>query len=241
MLLPNELLLEALRFVDFGTLLSAKFVDARFLDVVAKFAALLARRRSFQVLFYPSYITYIDVTVHSGRKSIRYETGDRPSLAAACGKLAAIIGAHVVVKLTFCENTWNAPGLGVIFDATPALKYAEAVGLRSPPGSITENGCQPFMHNLAGTKSLCFSLTYHVFRQLSWTFLGGAAAHELRHVSVDIYDIDCLPENATDSIEELVGHCVRRPRPLAGEALELDFSLNYLPEDFAIRIIEVCT
>ncbi|KAH7676015.1 hypothetical protein AAVH_42076 [Aphelenchoides avenae] len=132
MLLPNELLLDVLHFTDYSTLVAAKFLDARFLDVVAKFSAELACRHSLQVLFFPSYITYVDVTIGSRRKSIRYESGSQSSLAAACRELAGVIGPHVAAKLLFLENAWTMPGDGVIFEGAAVLKYAEDVGLYLP-------------------------------------------------------------------------------------------------------------
>ncbi|KAH7704637.1 hypothetical protein AAVH_28165 [Aphelenchoides avenae] len=236
--LPNEMLLDMLRFADFGTLISAKFVDARFLDVASKFAAELACRHSFQALFFPSYITYVDVTIGSRRKRIRYGSGNQSSLAAACRKLAGIVGPPTVGKLIFFENTWNKPGAGIVFDATPALKYAEDVCLRSLPGATIANESEPFMHNFAGTNSLRLSLNYALFRQFNWTFLRRESARELRRISVGIGDIDYLPVNATSPVEKIVRCCGTLPHMLGGEPVEIHFPENYLSAAFGLPIIE---
>ncbi|KAH7705114.1 hypothetical protein AAVH_27683 [Aphelenchoides avenae] len=104
MLLPVELLLDVLRFADYSTLISAKFVDARFLDVVAKFAAEPHAVTVFTFSSFFSYITYTDATIGSRRKSVRYEPGDQVSLAAASRELAGVIGPHAVSKLIFLQK-----------------------------------------------------------------------------------------------------------------------------------------
>ncbi|KAH7708584.1 hypothetical protein AAVH_24162 [Aphelenchoides avenae] len=105
MLLPNELLLDALSFADFSTLVSAKFVNANFMDIVGANDHLLAVQRRFNVLVMNAYITYDDVTNGGRRKSIRYEPNNHESLAAACRELADVIGQHAVAKLAFLDLT----------------------------------------------------------------------------------------------------------------------------------------
>ncbi|KAH7705111.1 hypothetical protein AAVH_27680 [Aphelenchoides avenae] len=238
MLLPNELLLEALHFADFGTLVAAKLAAARLLDVVTKFAAELACRHSFDVEIFVTYINYVDRTIYAFRRSIQYESANQSSLSAACRELAEIIGPHVVAMLTFYENAWNMSGVGVVFEAAPALKYARSVGLYSAFGSTIANDCAPFMQYFAGTKSLHLSLTYDVFRNFSWTFLCREAACELRRISMFTEQSD-LDEDNDRPVEELVRYCAKLPHLLGGEPLELEFRDNYLSGAFGMRTIEL--
>ncbi|KAH7704278.1 hypothetical protein AAVH_28530, partial [Aphelenchoides avenae] len=105
-MLPNESLLDALRFLDYNSLVASKFVAARFLHVIAKYSAELPRQHSFLVAFYIDYVNYIDLTIRARLKSIRYEPGSQASLAVACREVAEVVGAHAVANLIFSENTW---------------------------------------------------------------------------------------------------------------------------------------
>ncbi|KAH7705118.1 hypothetical protein AAVH_27687 [Aphelenchoides avenae] len=248
MLLPNELLLDVLHFADYSTLVAVKLVDTRFLDVVAKFSAELACRHNFQVLFFPSYITYVDVTIGSRRKSIRYESGSQSSLAGACREVAGVIGPHVVAKLLFLENSWTVPGVGVIFEGAPVMKYAEDVGLYSECGSTAGYGCDSFLNNFAGIKSLRLGPNYDVFSQFSWEFLRRETTRDLRLISLNTrllteprshFTLAQLTENKYRSVEELVRYCAALPHPPSGEALELDLPETFCSEAFVLRIIEL--
>ncbi|KAH7702627.1 hypothetical protein AAVH_30214 [Aphelenchoides avenae] len=154
--------------------------------------------------------------------SIPYEHGNQASLAVAYRQLAEVIGAHAVTTLTFHDDLWNHPDIGTVFEAAPALKYAEDVVLHSPHGSTTGDHSEAFMHNFAGLKALCLHLDYHVFCQIRWTFLRW-------EVQTESFD---------RCVEELVGYCATLPHPLGGESLELDFSESYFSGAFCLRIIE---
>lgn len=180
MLLANEMRLDVLGFVDFSTLVAAKFVDARFLGVITKFAAELPCRRDFRVFFVNTYIGYIDVTLGGSPKSIRHKRGSKKSLTAACRELAAVIGQHAVAELMFSENTWNMPGVCVVFEASPLLKYAEGLELYSSQGPSVANSCEAFMHNFAALTTLRLGIGCKVFRHFSWTFLRRESARGLR-------------------------------------------------------------
>lgn len=239
MMLPNETLLNVLRCADFGTLVSTKFVDARFLDVVTKFGVELACRRNFRVVFLDNYVCYADVTIGDRLKNIRYEPGNQQSLAAACREVAAVIGQHAVAELIFLENTWNMPGVCAVFEDTLPLKYAEEVVLHGPRGSTVGNGFEALMRNFAGLKSLRLGLDYDVFRQLSWTFLQQKAASELRIIQVSMIDRPAPTDGVCRSVEELVRDCAALPHRLGGEALQLDFSFNIFSAALALRVIDV--
>ncbi|KAH7695402.1 hypothetical protein AAVH_37539 [Aphelenchoides avenae] len=103
MLLPNELLLQVLRFADYTTLVLAKLARARFLHIVAC-------RRRFRVDFYGTGVAYIDTTSTVGAGgNIRYKPGNQASLAAAFRNLAGVIGPHAVVELKFVWDKWLCP------------------------------------------------------------------------------------------------------------------------------------
>ncbi|KAH7708115.1 hypothetical protein AAVH_24644 [Aphelenchoides avenae] len=197
MLLPNELLLDVLHAVDFGTLVSAKFVGARFLGVVTANAHLLANQRRFNVLVFNSYISYDDMMKVARRKSIRYERGDHQSLVAACRALADVVGQHSAEELTFFDSTCVMPGVDVIFEVVPALKFALSVIINIVDGSQAGGNPEAFMRNFVRTKSLSLNLDNGAFRLFSWTYSG---------------------------LQELVRKCATLPRLLSGDALDIDFS-----------------
>ncbi|KAH7714299.1 hypothetical protein AAVH_18318 [Aphelenchoides avenae] len=185
-MLPNESLLQVLHFADYKTLVCAKLTVRRFLRLVTKFAEELARRRGIWVVFFANWITYNDETIGSGGR-ILYEPGKKTSLAAAYRDLAGAIGPHAVVSLTFYHDTWNMPGVDVIFEAALALKYAEDVTFKSLDDSTNLGDSEAFMRNFAGMKSLCLSLYYDAFRQYNWTFLRQESARELRLIKVSVH------------------------------------------------------
>ncbi|KAH7708338.1 hypothetical protein AAVH_24415 [Aphelenchoides avenae] len=123
--------------------------------------------------------------------------------------------------MTFRGNTWTAPGIAVIFEAGPLMKYADEVFLHNPGGSAIGDNSEAFMSNFAAMKSLHVWLDNDVFHHFSWTFLCQDYARELRR------------------IKDLVRICATLPRLSGGEALELDFSENYSSRAFGQRIIEV--
>lgn len=71
-MMPNESLLQVLHFVDYKTLVLVKLAGAPFLRVAAKFAEVLALRRSFRVNVFTSWIMYAYGTFDT-RSTIRYE------------------------------------------------------------------------------------------------------------------------------------------------------------------------
>ncbi|KAH7703326.1 hypothetical protein AAVH_29501 [Aphelenchoides avenae] len=219
MLLPNESHLEALYFADFSTLVSAKFVDARFLRVVTVNGQLLAIQRRFNVLVFNSYISYD--TNGSRRTSIRYERADLQSFAAACRALADVIGQHVVGKLTLFDNTSIIPGVEMLFELVPALKFAHDVIVNFQGGSQAAGDPEAFMRNFARLKSLGLSLDHGIFRQFTWSFLGLDAARELQLVK--FFGPSFPTEDVNRSVEELVRYCATCPRLLGGGTLEIDF------------------
>ncbi|KAH7714301.1 hypothetical protein AAVH_18320 [Aphelenchoides avenae] len=240
-LLPNESLLQV-HFTDYRTLVAGKRAGQRFLHLATKLSEELACRRSFLVTFYTKWITYEDVTI-GARRSIRYETGNQTSLAAACRELAEVIELHAVDKLSFFENTWDMPGVHVTFEAAPALKYAKNLELYSRENSMRgasdgltiKGDTEAFMCNFAALKAIRMGFDYGIFRQFSWTFLRQESARELRLVEFPWR----WPENASRSVEEFVRYCATLPRHRGGEALELRFSHTHFPGAFGRRIIEL--
>ncbi|KAH7708579.1 hypothetical protein AAVH_24157 [Aphelenchoides avenae] len=234
-MLPNESLLQVLHFVDYKILVLTKLSGKRFLRLVTKFAEELAHRHLFAVYFYAAYIEFDDVSIRTLTRSIRYERRNQASLGDACRELDEAIGPHSVLKLVFSENTWNMPGIGVVFEAAPSLKYAEQVALFSPNGSTYNSNA--FMSNFAGMKSLRLRFDYGIFRHFSWTFLGQECALELRLIQLIRPLI--WSNDMNHSVEELVRCCATLPHLLGGQALELDFSGSYFSAAFALRIIGV--
>ncbi|KAH7675921.1 hypothetical protein AAVH_42172, partial [Aphelenchoides avenae] len=234
-MLPNESFLQVLHFVDYKTLVVAKLAGARFLRLIVKFAEGLARRRTFLVTLFTTTICYYDETIGTAGQ-VKYEPGNPTSLSAACRQVAAAIGPHAVTELVFCVRTWNMPGVGVIFEAAPPLKYAERVDLYKND-DIIEDNFDAFMSNFVGMKTLRLFLNCDVRRQFSWTFLRRESARDLRLIQVSAYP--CTPtENILRSIEELVRYCGTLPRLQGGEALELDFSKNDFFGTFALVVID---
>ncbi|KAH7695638.1 hypothetical protein AAVH_37300, partial [Aphelenchoides avenae] len=245
-MLPNESLLVVLHFADYKTLVLAKLSGRQFLRLIVKYAEELARRRTFRVTFYATRIEFEDVTV-SGQRSFRYERFSLASLAAACRELAEVIGPHAVAELSSRENTWDVPGVGVVFEAAPPLKYAEAVVIhhyvhdfvchdslrqfRSAAGFT----CEAFMSNFTGVKSLHLLIDWEVFRRFSWTFLRQAS--KLRRIAVSVMP-STLTKYAIHAVEDLVHYCGTLPHSRGGESLELDFTANDLSGAFGLRIIE---
>ncbi|KAH7708694.1 hypothetical protein AAVH_24056 [Aphelenchoides avenae] len=230
-MLPNESLLVVLGFADYRTLVIAKLAGTPFLRVVTKFAEELARRRSFRVTFYTEQLVYYD---GERRTSILYEAGNETSIVAACRELNAVIGPHFVDHLYFCDNTWNMPGVSVIFEAAPQLKYAEDVEILIDDGVVDE----AFMRNFAGLKELRLWLDYDAFSQLSWTFLREESARELRLIEFT----QNWRENVrtTLAVEDLVRYCVTLPNRQGGEPLELEFMQTvFSSRNVGRRIIEV--
>ncbi|KAH7668203.1 hypothetical protein AAVH_42957 [Aphelenchoides avenae] len=125
------------------------------------------------------------------------------------------------------------PGIGVVFEAAPPLKYAEQVALFSPNGSTYNS--KAFMSNFVGMKSLRLRFDYGIFRHFSWTFLGQECALELRLIQL-IRPL-VWTNDTNHSVEELVRCCSTLPHLLGGQALELDFSGSYFSAAFALRII----
>lgn len=131
--------------------------------------------------------------------------------------------------------------VGAVFEAAPALKFAEGVELYWPDGSTSSStNPEPFLHNFAGMKTLRLSLAYDLFRRLSWTFLRKEAAAELRLIKVAVSDSG-LTGGMSRSVEKLVRTYVTLPHLQSGEALELDFSSNSFHGTFGLQIIEVST
>ncbi|KAH7702628.1 hypothetical protein AAVH_30215 [Aphelenchoides avenae] len=236
-MLPNESFLQVLHFADYKTLVLAQLAGRRVLGLAIIFAQELARRRFFIVTFRTTDVTYVDITTLTGG-GIDYEPGNQPTLTAACRELARVIGPHAVSNLTFDGNTWNMPDVGVIFEAAPALKYAEDVVLQSLHESHMDADSEALMSNFAAMESLSLWLDNDVFGQFSWAFLRQESARELRHIKVT-----CRPavptDNVNGSVECLVRESAALPRPLEGDALELDFSDTYFSVKFCLRVIEV--
>ncbi|KAH7698725.1 hypothetical protein AAVH_34179, partial [Aphelenchoides avenae] len=120
-MLPNELLLQVLHFSDYRTLVLAELAGRRFLRLATECAAKLACRLSYRIAFDITAIHFIDVSLGELQCMCRYERGGLSSLAAACRELDGVIGPHAIAKLTFHGNTWNIPGIDVIFEAAPPL------------------------------------------------------------------------------------------------------------------------
>ncbi|KAH7703560.1 hypothetical protein AAVH_29266 [Aphelenchoides avenae] len=176
----------------------------------------------FQVTFNTGWITHEEVTI-CAQRSIRYEPNNDVSL--------------YVSKLMFWDNGWTVRGVGVMFEAAPALKYAEVL-LHSPGGSTTGCSSEALLSNLAGMKSLHVWLNFEAFCHLSWTFLYRESARELRLIEVRGIP-STLSEIEDLSVEELVHCAAALPRLLGGEPLELDFTDNYFSGEFDRRIIEL--
>ncbi|KAH7708111.1 hypothetical protein AAVH_24640 [Aphelenchoides avenae] len=123
-MLPNESLLQVLLFADYKTIVFAKLVGAHFQRLATKFAEDLAGRHTCEVTFFSDYVTCYDVTIDAERR-IWYKPVNPASLAAACRELAGVIGPHGVDRLSFFQDPWNMPIVGVIFEAAPPLKYAK--------------------------------------------------------------------------------------------------------------------
>lgn len=121
-----------LYFVDYGTLVHAKLAGGRLLGLVTNSAEELACRRKFRVRFHffdlrrGSTISCVEPSSNNSCY-LRYDERSQQSLAAACRQVAAAIGPHAVELLEFGMSSWNARGVGVIFEAAPVLKYAEEV------------------------------------------------------------------------------------------------------------------
>lgn len=239
----RESLVQVLHYVDYRTVVLSKLAGQCFLRLTLTFAEELARRRSFRVAFsavsfYGGEIEYTEVTIAEG--NFQYEPGNQTSLVAACRELEAVIVGHRVAELTFYCNTWNMAGGDVIFGAAPALKYAEIVVLRRRYGETEGSNFESFASNFAGMKELHLLFNENVFCAFTWTFLRRQAARDLQLMKVT--GIPSVPsEDVKRSIDLLVGECTSLPRPLGGEALELDFSNNYFSGEFALWIIEVIT
>ncbi|KAH7708695.1 hypothetical protein AAVH_24057 [Aphelenchoides avenae] len=231
-MLPNESLLVVLGFADYRTLVHAKFAGAPFLCVVAKFAEELARRRNFRVNFFPKWLTYYEDEL---RKSICYEEGNETSLAAACRELNGVIGPHFVTTLMFPENTWNMPGIRVIFEAAPQLKYAEDVEIFVDGGAADNS--EAFMSNFSGLKALRLWRDSDTFRQFNWAFLQRESARGLRLIKFTRnWDEDV---NTSLSVEVLVRCCAALPHRQGGEPLELNFPETVFSGAFGRRIIKL--
>ncbi|KAH7706329.1 hypothetical protein AAVH_26451 [Aphelenchoides avenae] len=234
-MLPNESLLQVLHFVDYRALVLAKLAGAPLLCVATKYAAELARRRSFRVTFFAKWITCDGDGER--RKSIRYEAGDRASLADACREVAELVGPHAVANLMFSENTSDMPYVGVVFEAAPPLKFAEEVAVHSVAELVTVFDSEAFMSNFSGMKTLRLGLNYDAFRQFSWTFLRKESARELRLIKFTRPWQENV--NMTRFVIGLVRFCTTLPRLQGGEALELDFSQTVFSGAFAQRIIKL--
>ncbi|KAH7709898.1 hypothetical protein AAVH_22831 [Aphelenchoides avenae] len=241
-MLPNESFLVVLHFADYKTLVLAKLAGRRFLRLATTYAEELARHRRFRVTFHTSYISYSDVTIDERPKRIRYEPVNQASLAAACQEVADVIGPHAVSNLAFSGSTMIMDGVGAVFEAAPALKYAEDVDLYWPGDSTSvNNDPEAFMQNFAGMKTLSLSLGFDTFRQLSWSFLRKESARELRLIKVS--GCGSAPPRPMDrSVEELVRCCVTLPHLQGGAPLELNgappFSKNKFTGPFGLQIIE---
>ncbi|KAH7714317.1 hypothetical protein AAVH_18336 [Aphelenchoides avenae] len=178
-MLPTESLLVALHSADYKTLILAKLATARFLRLIDKFAHELEVRRRFRVDFCATCIEYEDVTIRARSRSIRFEPGNRASLASACRYFAGVIGPHSVANLTFTGSAWNMGGVGAVFAYDFLLKYAENVDIYWPNGSTSSSiNPEAFLYNFVGMKMLRLSLGYDTFRQLNWTFLRKELARE---------------------------------------------------------------
>lgn len=237
MILPNEMFVDVLCYVDYRTLVFARLAHEHFRLLVMKCAAQLAHRRSFRVSLDGRRLVYAEAG-QQRRKVISYETGNQQSLAAACRRLAErVVGPHAVSQLAFDGHTWNTLDVDVVFDAAPQMKYAEQVELFSPDGATISGDSAAFMSNFAAMKELRVWFDYEVFRQFDWTFLRRECARELR--CVRLTRLAFWTEAMNRSVEELVHHCVALQRLRGGGDLEFDFSDNIASGAFGRRIIEV--
>ncbi|KAH7708114.1 hypothetical protein AAVH_24643 [Aphelenchoides avenae] len=148
-----------------------------------------------------------------------------------------MIGPHYNGELYFC-NTCNTPGAVVVFEAVPELKYAEEVFLSAC--STSGENSEAFMSNFAGMKSFHLCLDNYVFPRFIWTFLHQEAARRLRLIEVSATH-STPTEKMKRSVEGLVHNSASLPALRGGVPLELDFSENYFPREFVMRIIEVST
>ncbi|KAH7708117.1 hypothetical protein AAVH_24646 [Aphelenchoides avenae] len=233
-MLPNESLLIVLHFADYKTLLLTKLAAACFLRLANKFSEELARRRIFRVTFTSlsdtARIDYIDATV-GAQRSVQFKSGYR-ALAAECRAIGDELGSHDLASLTFTRpliNTWNMPGVDVIFEARP-LKYAEELVIHGLSDSTIRGNSEAFMSHFVGMKSLLIRLddSGDFTDSAGRSFAGNPLAN-----------FGSSNENARRSIKELVSECVVRPRLLDEEALELDFSDNRFSGALGQRIIEM--
>lgn len=242
MLPPNETLKDVLHYADYRTLVRAKFAAARFLHLINKYAEEFACRRSFRIWIgntdrVGSCIIYQDAATGAPARMIPFKFKNLQSLAPACRELDAVVGFHAVEQLTFSDYTWNTPGFGgVVFEAVPMLKYAEAVELRSPLSVTSRGYSDVFVGNFMGLKELHLSLEDEGLRYFDWAFLRRESARALRLVK---FTVNFWSVNTDHYAEDLVRHCVTHPRPHGAEALELDFSHDFMHPTFGRHIIEV--
>ncbi|KAH7704113.1 hypothetical protein AAVH_28706 [Aphelenchoides avenae] len=134
-------------------------------------------------------------------------------------------------------------GVGIVFEAAPALKYADEVGLNSQEGSAVGKDSDAFMHNFTGLKTLRLQLDFDVFRLFSWNFLHKACSRGFRLIKACIPDVRAdVPgkrEKLNRCVDEIVLDCLAQPFLPGGDLLELDFSENGCSAAFGLSIIEV--
>lgn len=130
--------------------------------------------------------------------------------------------------------------MDVIFDAVPALKFAQGVIVNMRKCLQAGGNPEAFMGNFARLKSLSVNLDYDTFREFGWTSLRHESARDLQRIKFSGLS-DALYADVNSSLEELVRYCATLPRLLNGEALDLDFSDIHFMGPLALRIIEVST
>lgn len=92
------------------------------------------------------------------------------------------------------------PGVDIIFEAAPSLKYAQVVYLYSASGLDDGGDPDAFMSKFVGINRLW--LEDDVFRRFSWSFLRRESARELEDISVaGLYSTPTGVMN--DSVEDL--------------------------------------
>lgn len=233
MSLPNELLLDIIGFLDYNSIVPAKFVDSTFLRVITEFSESLARQRHFTLLIQNAWVTYTD-GADTARRNIRYDPEIHESFAEACHRLASVTGHHIVDQVQFMDNTWNRPYILGIF-AIPAVKYAPKLGLirSSNPAFAPHAVSSAFLCQFVRLRSLYLALDPEV-EAFPWNLLRSDTFRGLTCLK-----ISPQRQNWSDTVfDEVVHYCSTLPDPSDGERL-LDVSASRFPEAFIERLVNV--
>ncbi|KAH7693053.1 hypothetical protein AAVH_39917, partial [Aphelenchoides avenae] len=184
MLFPNELLLDVLGFLDYNSIVPAKFVNSQFLRLVTQCAGDLARQRHFTLLIRNSYVTYED-DADNVQRYVRYNPSVPASFAEACQRLVSIIGKHFVDLVQFMGNTWNRPYILEIF-AVSAVKYASKIELFVPSNTnfASQAASEAFFGQFICLQSLYLDLHFADVDDFHWPLLRLGTFRELNRLKI---------------------------------------------------------